>query len=234
MPEEAGVAGLVPFSTVDYPGKLAAVVFLRGCPWRCGYCHNPHLQTPRPAATDLRWTHVLELLRQRRGLLDAVVFSGGEPLRDPTLPGLVQSVRALGFGVGLHTGGAWPRRLAALAPQLDWIGLDIKATRERYATVTGVARSGADAWASLDAVLASGVPFECRTTVHPALHAPAHLLELARQLRARGVRRWALQPFRAEGCDDATLLRLARAPGLNRQTLDRVGDGFEQFVVRAA
>src|SRR2546425_1022480 len=78
------VGGVTPFSATDYPGKLAAVIFIQGCPWRCGYCHNPHLQL-RTGASLLRWPQVIDLLQRRVGLIDAVVFSGGEPTTDPAL-----------------------------------------------------------------------------------------------------------------------------------------------------
>ena len=206
MPEPRGIAGLVPFSTLDYPGCLSAVVFLRGCPWRCRYCHNPHLQPARAEPGDLPWPRLLDFLERRRGLLDAVVFSGGEPLAEPALGDMAQAVRALGYRVGLHSGGAWPQRLATLAPLFDWIGLDIKALPDDYARITAVAGSGEPAWASLDVLLAAGGDFECRTTVHPRLHDAAALAELQRRLRERGVRRHAIQRFRAAGCVDAELL----------------------------
>ena len=90
------VGGLVPFTTTDYPGKLAAVVFAQGCPWRCGYCHNPHLLAPRGGA-ELAWDGVLDWLDRRQGLLDAVVFSGGEATAQAALAGAVHAVRAKGF-----------------------------------------------------------------------------------------------------------------------------------------
>ncbi len=211
MPEPQAIAALVPFSTLDYPGQLAAVVFLRGCPWRCRYCHNLHLQPARREAGDLAWPRLLEFLERRRGLLDAVVFSGGEPLADPALGAMARAVRALGYRVGLHTGGAWPRRLVKLAPLFDWIGLDIKALPDDYAALTGVAGSGAAAWASLDVLLAAGSDFECRTTVHPLLHDAPRLAELERRLRARGVRRHAIQRFRATGCGDRELVEAGAA-----------------------
>ena len=147
------------------PGKLAAVVFAQGCPWRCGYCHNPHLlpsrawrPSPNHAVTD--WRDVLDWLQTRRGLLDAVVFSGGEPTAQAALVDAVREVAQLGFTVGLHTGGAYPRRLAALLPALGWVGFDLKATRDDYAALTGVTRSGIDAFVALDLLCESGTPFE--------------------------------------------------------------------------
>lgn len=198
------VGGLVPFTATDFPGALAAVVFCQGCPWRCGYCHNPHLiATAHESA--LAWPDVLAWLSERRGLLDAVVFSGGEPLAQASLTEAMQAVRTLGFAVGLHTGGAYPRRLAQALPCVDWVGFDVKAARDDYASVTGVADSGGPAWTSLEHVIRSGVEFEVRTTVH-ALLTPADALQrIAHELAACGVRRWVLQRFRAQGCTDALL-----------------------------
>ena len=135
------VGGLAPLSATDFPGALAAVVFCQGCPWRCGYCHNPHL-IERRGTRELAWPAVLEFLERRRGLLDAVVFSGGEPTVQHALPGAMRAARALGFGIGLHTAGMAPRRLAAVLPLADWVGMDIKAPFDDYPRITGVRGSG--------------------------------------------------------------------------------------------
>ena len=207
------VGGVTPFTTTDFPGRLAAVLFLQGCPWRCGYCHNPHLVPARRDSDDdsrgQAWDEVLAFLRSRRGLLDAVVFSGGEPTAQPGLAAAISEVRALGFAIGLHTGGAYPRRLAAVLPLVDWVGFDVKAPAARYASVTGVEGSGAPARESLELLLASGVPCEMRTTVHPALTPGAALLELAGELEARDIRAWVLQPFRPSGCADPAVVAAA-------------------------
>lgn len=198
------IGGLVPFTATDYPGLLSAVIFVQGCPWRCGYCHNPHLQ-PRTAGSPIDWDDVLAFLQRRVGLIDGIVFSGGEPTMDPGLGAAIRQVRALGYRVGLHTGGTHPRRLAQVLPDVDWVGLDIKAGFEGYERITGVARSGEPAHDSLQAVLESGVDFECRTTAHPDLISPEGLLALGRTLAQHGVRRYAVQVFRPLGCADATL-----------------------------
>lgn len=135
------IADLTPLSTCDWSGRLVATAFLQGCPWRCGYCHNPDLLDPGIAGR-VPWARVRDLLRRRRGLIDAVVFAGGEPTRQAALACAVDEVRAAGFAVGLHTAGAYPSRLAGLLPQLDWVGLDIKALPEQYGAVTGVAAFG--------------------------------------------------------------------------------------------
>lgn len=222
------VGGFVPFSGNDYPGKLAAVVFCQGCPWRCGYCQNPHL-IPAQGQALQGWDDILGWLDTRRGLLDAVVFSGGEPTAQAELRPAIEAVRERGFAVGLHTGGAYPRRIAELAGLVDWVGLDVKAPVGNYGNVTGVAASGAAAFASLDLLQRAGVPFEVRTTVHFDLTAPDELLELARQLASRGVRSWVLQMFRPTGCASTALVAAAPAgtrmpPGLLTELAVHVPD----------
>ena len=192
--ERARIGGWQPFSTCDWPGKLAAVVFLAGCPWRCSYCHNPGLLQRRHGHT--RWPQLREQLQRRRGLLDGVVFSGGEPLADPALPALLAEARALGFATGLHTAGAHPHRLQQVLPLLDWVGLDIKTLPNRYAALTGSGGSGARAFASLELLLAHGGNFECRSTIHPALHDETTLRQLAATLAGHGVRHYAWQLLR--------------------------------------
>jgi pyruvate formate lyase activating enzyme len=203
------VGGLTPLSTTDWPDMLAAVVFCQGCPWRCRYCHNPSL-IPSRGAHEIAWEDVMAFLRRRQGLLDGVVFSGGEPTLQAGLRDAMVEVRALGFRIGLHTGGAYPRRLASVLPLLDWVGLDAKAPFTDYERITGVAGSGAEALASLEHVLASGVDHEIRTTVHPSLLADAEVVNLARDLSARGIQRHVIQAFRSQGCSDAELVHDAK------------------------
>jgi pyruvate formate lyase activating enzyme len=202
------VGGFEPFTTTDYPGKLAAVVFCQGCPWHCGYCHNPDL-IPARGDDERDFPRIVAWLANRRGLLDAVVFSGGEPTAQASLADAIRAVRTLGFAIGLHTGGAYPRRLAQLLPLLDWIGLDVKSPFDDYANLTGVVASGSAARASLGLVMDSGVAHEIRTTLHPVLTSPATLERIARELADRGVGRWVLQPFRATGCADTSVIAAA-------------------------
>lgn len=226
------VGGFTPFSATDFPGQLAAVVFVQGCPWACGYCHNPHLQ-PRLAHSPVAWTDVLARLQRRVGLLDAVVFSGGEPTMDPALADAMRAVRQLGFAVGLHTAGMYPRRLTEVLPLVDWVGLDIKALPQDYDRITATPGSAQPVWRSLQTLVESGVPFECRTTAHPKLHPASAILALAEQLRDRGVRHYAVQAFRATGCASAELLTHAPVPLCEDSHLATLASGFDNFVWRA-
>lgn len=179
------IGGLTPFTTIDYPGKLAAVLFCQGCPWRCGYCHNQHL-LPFKKQVVIVWQDLLQLLEQRRGLLDAVVFSGGEPTMQPSLPVALEEVRGMGFLTGLHTGGAYPDRLAACLPHLDWVGMDLKATFELYDEITGVAGSGNAAEQSALLLRQSGVSHQFRTTLDFQLLSGDHLQRLQQQVSGWG------------------------------------------------
>ena len=206
-PTTLQVGGLVRFTAIDFPGRLAAVVFVQGCPWRCRYCHNPHLQA-RGGAAGPAWGDVLAWLRSRTGLLDAVVFSGGEPTADPALPQAMRAVRALGLAVGLHSAGMLPRRLAAALPLADWVGLDVKAPLDDEAVhdaVAGVPRGAARVRESVQRVLASGIAHEFRTTAHPLLLGDEALLRIGRSLAAAGAQGFALQVARPVEADAASL-----------------------------
>lgn len=224
------VGGLVPFTATDFPGRFAAAVFVQGCPWRCGYCHNPHLQPRKRGALD--WGDVVALLERRAGLLDGVVFSGGEPTIDPALPDAIAAVRGMGLAVGLHTACIYPRRLEAVLPMLDWVGFDIKAPFKAYRKITGIDNSGDPARACMDAIIASGVAHECRTTLHPALLGEHEVEELAQTLAAAGVRNYALQAFRAQGCADKALGASGAAASVGPEALARIAARFERFTLR--
>ena len=189
-------------SGCDWPGELVATVFCQGCPWRCRYCHNTHLlDADRPG--EVTWRSVTAFLRTRIGLLDGVVFSGGEPTLQRGLAAAMRETRALGFRVGLHTAGPYPDRLSEVLPLLDWVGFDVKAPFDDYPRLTGVPGSGARARESLLRLLASGVAYEVRTTVSPDLLDAASLRTVAGALADLRVTHYALQACRAAGRTDA-------------------------------
>lgn len=156
QPLTLAVGGVTPLTSTDYPGHLSAVVFCQGCPWRCGFCHNPHL-IPRRAVSMITWPSVRQFLERRRGLLDAVVFSGGEPTLQPGLAEAMREVKAMGYLVGLHTAGIVPRMLQRVLALADWVAMDLKAPFEEHEKVTRVAGSGRRMRESMALILASGV-----------------------------------------------------------------------------
>lgn len=224
------VGGLVPLTTLDYPGRLACVVFCQGCAWRCRYCHNP-LLIPARGSQELEWEQVLAFLQRRQGLLEAVVFSGGEATLQACLPDAMAQVRALGFKVGLHSAGINPAAFARALPGTDWIGFDVKALAEDCANITGVRGSGMANWHSLDLLLASGIAYECRTTVHWHLLEPSGLLSLARRLNERGVTRFVVQRVRTADMLDPSLSKAPAPPPLPA-LWEALGQLFPAFEVR--
>ena len=194
------IGGFEPFSLCDWPDRIVATLFLQGCPWRCPYCHNPGL-LDAAAKTDLTFDGILTFLESRRGLLDGVVFSGGEPTLQRALLPAMDAVRNMGFRIGLHSGGAYPERLRDVLPLTDWIGFDIKAPSYAYDRMTGTPKSADRAMTSLDLVLESGIDYEVRTTVHEGLLSSADLETLDRELDARGVKNRKRQIFRTAGVD---------------------------------
>jgi len=191
------IGGLTPMTTVDYPGELAAVVFCQGCPWRCHYCHNAHLLPPR-GPEQIPWSEVRAFLEARVGLLDALVFSGGEPTLQAALPAAMREVKSLGLKIGLHTAGPYPDRLRRVLPYADWVGLDIKAQPTDYPAITGVPGSGERAWESLALLLDAGVALQVRTTVLPGWTHANDIGPLVDRLAAVGVESHSLQPCRTE------------------------------------
>jgi len=225
------VGGVVPFTATDYQGQLAAVLFVQGCPWRCGYCHNTHLQA-RTREGVVSWAKVMRFLARRVGLIDAVVFSGGEPTSDPALATAIGDVRALGFKIGMHSAGTHPRRFERVLPLVDWVGFDVKAPFEDYEQVTRMRESGTFARRSLEALLSSGIDYECRTTAHPSLLSDAALLELGRSLSDMGVKKHYLQIFRKQGSVDAALNAVGTMGYPSETTLDEMRRLFPTFDVR--
>ncbi|WP_460124208.1 anaerobic ribonucleoside-triphosphate reductase activating protein [Pseudomonas sp. S2_C03] len=224
------VGGMVPLTTIDYPGQLACVLFCQGCAWRCRYCHNPQLIPPR-GTEEVDWRRVIAFLQRRQDLLDAVVFSGGEPTLQDCLLGAMDEVRAMGFRIGLHSAGIKPAAFAKALEGADWVGFDVKALPEDTQAITRVEGSGTANWRSLQYLLASGVDYECRTTVHWHLFEPERLLVLAQRLSALGVKRFAVQLVRTERMFDP-LLSSVSAQALLPDLWDAMRELFPVFVLR--
>jgi pyruvate formate lyase activating enzyme len=189
------IVGLQKVSLIDFPGRIAATVFVGGCNLDCGFCHNRWMIDAGAIEPIMAPADLLAWLATRQGRLDGVCLTGGEPCGAPDLPGLIRGIRALGMAIKLDTNGAYPDRLAALLDEalLDYVAMDIKAPLDqRYAEVVRARLPLERLRRSMSLLRESGVPHEFRTTVHPLLDAEA-LVDLARHLDPDDT--WVLQPF---------------------------------------
>ena len=201
------IGGLVPFTTIDFPGKLSAVLFLQGCPWRCIYCSNPHLFDFKKYTEQDRqnYEYVISLLKKRVKVLDGVVFSGGEAtFQADAIIDAINDIKefAPDFKFALHTNGCFPDRLKLLLPYIDWIGLDIKAPKSKYDAITKIRNSANPAYTALDMIIESGIKFEVRTTADPTILNKSDIMEIAKYLSEKHVNCYAIQKYRPIKKDD--------------------------------
>ncbi|MCX6558962.1 MAG: anaerobic ribonucleoside-triphosphate reductase activating protein [Candidatus Aminicenantes bacterium] len=166
------IKGLEKFAPKDFPGFIASTVFLAGCNFRCPYCHNPDLILQPDRLADIPMDLFLAYLDARKGWLEGVCVTGGEPLLTDDLEGFLSILKAKGLLVKLDTNGSRPDRLRAVleAGLADRVALDVKAPPERYREVTGAKSADPEAVAqSAEVLRASGLPYLLRTTVVPGL-----------------------------------------------------------------
>ena len=231
--ESIPVGGLTPFTTIDFPGRLAGVFYLQGCPWRCRYCYNSEFFPFPPAGHRVPPEKIRQYLESRRKNLDGIIFSGGEPTAHADLKKWLEAVKSLGYEIGLHTNGMFPDRLKGVLPVCSWVGMDIKAPFKDYEKITLVPKSGEPAKESLKILAASGVPFECRTTVHPDLLSENEILVLAKEIAAMGCKHFAVQMFHAENCPDKELRESdATQTGISINLRDTLVSIFSDFSIR--
>lgn len=201
------INGLQKFSLVDYPGKLACVVFFGCCNFRCPFCHNPSLVFDPESQGRIALSELAEFFERRRGKLEGVVFSGGEPTLQPELAAAAGLARQAGFAIRLDTNGSRPAAVAALyrAGLLDSLGIDYKAPAAKYFRVCGGDEPDipANVRRTIEFALANNIELEIRTTVHRALLDEADLRRMYDELAGLGVSAWMLQQFHpAELIDD--------------------------------
>lgn len=189
------VAGLVPFTTIDFPNRLAGVVFFQGCPLKCPYCHNPNLQDFSHNST-LLWDDVVSFFSERKKRLDGVVLSGGEPLMQPDILNAIQAIKSMGFEVAIHTSGIYPEKMKEILPFIDWVGLDIKAPKSKYDLLSGRPHISDKVFETLKLLSDSDIDFEVRTTLDPLLLTVADIYQLAAEIKAYRIPQFALQKYR--------------------------------------
>jgi len=188
------VSGLVKNSFLDFPGLIAAVVFVPGCNMDCWYCHNKHLWK---SGAEISEGELEGFLDSHKGFLDAVVVSGGEPTLQPGLSGFIKGLKSKGYRVKLDTNGTNPAVVKKLLPLLDYAALDLKAPPGELSRVVSFDMDDSPVWETAEILMGSGIEYEFRTTMMPLLDA-RDIEAIAK--RVKGAKRYAIQQYRkAEG-----------------------------------
>jgi pyruvate formate lyase activating enzyme len=179
------IGGFQSCTLSDFPGHVAAIVFTQGCNFRCPFCHNGQLISTDAAGEALMpEDEVMQQLESRRKHIDGVVITGGEPTLQPDLPDFIRNVRNIRLAVKLDTNGSSPKMLRRLLDEhlLDFVAMDVKAPTERYAALAGVDIDAKLLRESMSLIVQSGIAYEFRTTVVPALLSTADIDAIRREL----------------------------------------------------
>lgn len=200
------IAGLQRTTLVDYPGKVAATVFTRGCSFRCPFCHNPELVLPVKFIPLLDEKEIWEFFKKRRYQLQGVCITGGEPTIQKDLPEFIQKLKDLGYAIKLDTNGSMPSVVEALIKNgnIDYIAMDIKTTLNKYSKVAlnnklkiinqkDKSKLKNNIIKSIGLIMESGIDYEFRTTVVHPIHEVSDFEEIGKLLK--GAKRYYIQNF---------------------------------------
>lgn len=190
------IGGFQRLSLIEYPHNLCCVVFAQGCNFRCGYCYNSQLTPLAPSSELIPEEEVFSFLERRKGRLDGVVVTGGEPTLQPDLFEFLERLKKMGFKAKLDTNGSCPEVIEGLLREgrLDYVAMDLKCPLdERYHRVAGVEVSLEALRRSMEILLAGRVDYEFRTTLVPGLIGEEEIREMAQEIK--GARCYVLQQF---------------------------------------
>ncbi|MGE4300906.1 MAG: anaerobic ribonucleoside-triphosphate reductase activating protein [Victivallaceae bacterium] len=200
--------GLYKFTLVDYPGKIACIVFTAGCNFRCPFCHNAALVIDPHSQPRVTETEFFNFLTSRKSLLDGVVISGGEPTLQPDLPAFCKRIRELGFKFKLDTNSSNPEVIFNIHREtgIDALGIDFKAPAAKYNFLVG--NNDPELPEKVKKIIRfamdNGIEMDVRTTVHRTLLSPDDLKAMYGELKELNVQQWTLQQFNpVEVIDDA-------------------------------
>ena len=184
------IQGLQKLTLLDFPEHVACTVFTAGCNFRCPFCHNASLVVDIPKEAELTEEKFFEFLEKRKGVLDGVCVSGGEPLLQHGIENFIRKIKEMGYAVKLDTNGSFPEKLRFLVEEklIDYVAMDNKMPSTRTWTLPGGAKLFDRFSLSLQALEASGLPYEIRTTVHPGLLEESDLLQMIRECEQLGYR----------------------------------------------
>lgn len=192
------IKGLQKTTLLDFPGKVACTVFTFGCNFRCPFCHNASLVL-NESEGEISEEQFFSLLSKRKGIIDGVCITGGEPLLHKDIVPFMEKIHSMGFLVKLDTNGSFPDRLKSVveAGHVDYVAMDIKNTPEKYALSAGISTDAEAVFESIRFLMESGVDYEFRTTVVKELHTLNDILQIAKHIN--GAKRYYLQHFKDSG-----------------------------------
>lgn len=194
------IHGFNKLTLLDYPGHLAATIFLGGCNMRCPFCHNASLVTKVSSQPVIPVEQVLEVLTKRKGVLEGVCITGGEPTLYHDLPDLINEIKGLGYKVKLDTNGTNPSMIKSLVGEklIDYVAMDIKNSREKYLITSGNSHLPINlVEESATFLLSSPLPYEFRTTVVKEYHTKDDMLLIGQWLN--GAEAYFLQSYEDSG-----------------------------------
>lgn len=193
------IKGLQKITLLDFPSKVACTVFTGGCNFRCPFCHNASLVIRSDAASGFDSEEFFSYIQKRKGILDGVCITGGEPLLHKDIIPFMERIKALGLLIKLDTNGSFPALLSEIIERglVDYIAMDIKNSEEKYAATCGVHRFPEGVSESIDLIMSCGVDYEFRTTVVDELHTVEDIASIAE--RIRGAKRYFIQGFTDSG-----------------------------------
>ncbi len=206
------IRGINKFSLVDYPGKIASIIFVGNCNLICPYCHNPFLVVDPESQPLIPDSEFFTFLKKRKGKLDAVVISGGEPTLRKELLAFSEKLKEMGFLIKLDTNGTNPDIVEKLylSDCLDYLGIDYKCPLNRYSElmVSDSINAGLNVQKTISYAVNYKIPHDIRTTVHKVLLLPEDLNIMRKELSGLGVKKWVLQQFNNVDILDEKLLDL--------------------------
>jgi len=190
------IGGLQKLTLVDYPNKIAATVFLTGCNFKCGFCHNPSLVNFEKDEGQISETNFFNFLKTKQGLIDGICITGGEPTINANLPEFIKKIRNLNFSIKLDTNGNNPKMLEELIENklLNFVAMDIKTSPEKYERAINTKINIENIKKSVEMIKKSGIDYEFRTTVVPGIVDKEDIEKIGKWLK--GAKKYVLQQFR--------------------------------------
>ncbi len=187
------ISGLQKLTLLDFPGRTACTVFFSGCNFRCPFCHNASLV--RGQGDRIETEDFFAFLRSRKGILDGVAVTGGEPLLQPELDAFLSQIKEMGFLIKLDTNGSFPEKLRKLVESrlVDYVAMDIKSSREGYARAAGCTVDLESVCESVDYLLSAPVAYEFRTTAAKGLVTPEDFTGIGKWIQ--GAQQYFIQGF---------------------------------------